>query len=156
MPRVQPRTRRRGRARRSCRHRSGAARAGAPHLRSDTHAGERKRRRAEILALQEALEALPGLVEDLGTDHEVADQLRAEYDRRLRILRADERDEATADGAANWEKQHADLRVALLGRKHDTLVRLRDRDEIDDNVLQQVQAALDLEWVAVDRHRRET
>ena len=48
------------------------------------------------------------------------------------------------------------LRVALLGRKHDTLVRLRDRDEIDDNVLQQVQAALDLEWVAVDRHRRET
>ena len=48
------------------------------------------------------------------------------------------------------------MRVALLGRKHDTLVRLRDRDEIDDNVLQQVQAALDLEWVAVDRHRRET
>jgi hypothetical protein len=46
--------------------------------------------------------------------------------------------------------------VALLGRTHDTLARLRDRDEIDDNVLQQVQAALDLERVAVDRHRKDT
>jgi hypothetical protein len=53
----------------------------------------------------------------------------------------------------SWEKQHADLRVALLRRKHDTLVRLWDRDEIDDSVLQQVQAVLDLERVAVDRHR---
>jgi hypothetical protein len=89
-------------------------------------------------------------------DREVADQLRAEYDRRLQILRADQDDTATADGAATFEKQHADLRVALLGRKHDTLVRLRDRDEIDDTVLQQVQAGLDLERVAVDRHRRDT
>jgi hypothetical protein len=32
-------------------------------------------------------------------------------------------------------------------------VRLWDRDEIDDSVLQQVQAVLDLERVAVDRHR---
>ena len=97
---------------------------------------------------------LPGLVEELGTDGEVADQLRAEYDRRLRILRANEHDEpAAAAGAMSWEKQHADLRVALLGRKHDTLVRLWDRDEIDDSVLQQVQAVLDLERVAVDRHR---
>jgi hypothetical protein len=60
---------------------------------------------------------------------------------------------SAAAGAVSWEKQHADLRVALLGRMHDTLVRLWDRDEIDDSVLQQVQAVLDLERVAVDRHR---
>ena len=34
-----------------------------------------------------------------------------------------------------------------------TLVRLRDRNEIDDSVLQQVQAVFDLERVAVARVR---
>jgi hypothetical protein len=99
------------------------------------------------------LEALPGLAEDLGTDQEVAEQLRAEYDRRLQILSAYERGEPPAEGAVSREKQHVDLRVALLGRKHDKVVRLWDRDEIDDSVLQQVQAVFDLERVSVEKHR---
>jgi CPA1 family monovalent cation:H+ antiporter len=122
-------------------------------LRGDEDAVERERRRAEITALQDALEALPGLAEDLGTDQEVADQLRGEYDRRLQILSANERDEPPAEGAVSREKQHVDLRVALLGRKHDTLVRLWDQDEIDDSVLQHVQAVFDLERVSVEKHR---
>ncbi len=51
------------------------------------------------------------------------------------------------------EKQQVDLRVALLGRKHDTIVRLWDRNEIDDSVLQEVQAVFDLERVSVEKHR---
>jgi hypothetical protein len=51
------------------------------------------------------------------------------------------------------EKQHVDLRVALLGHKHDTIVRLWDRNEIDDSVLQHVQAVFDLERVSVEKHR---
>jgi CPA1 family monovalent cation:H+ antiporter len=122
-------------------------------LHQDGEAVERERRRAEAIALEEALEALPGFAAELGTDRQVADQLRAEYDRRLQIVRADGHDEVPDDGAASWEEQHADLRVALLRRKHDTIVRLRDRDEIDDGVLQEIQAVLDLEWILVDRHR---
>jgi len=96
---------------------------------------EREHRRAEITALREALEALPGLAEELGTDQEVAEQLRAEYERRLQILSANERDEPADDGALSRERQHVDLRVALLRRKHEAIVRLWERDEIDDSVL---------------------
>ncbi len=122
-------------------------------LGSDEDAIERERRRAEIIALQEALDALPGLVEQLGTDGEVAEQLRSEYDRRLQILCATDHDGPAAEDAVSREKQHVDLRVALLGRKHDTIVRLWDRNEIDDSVLQEVQAVFDLERVSVEKHR---
>ena len=122
-------------------------------LGNDEDAIERERRRAEIVALREALDALPGLVEQLGTDGEVAEQLRTEYDRRLQILSATDHDGPAAEDAVSREKQHVDLRVALLGRKHDTIVRLWDRNEIDDSVLQEVQAVFDLERVSVEKHR---
>lgn len=122
-------------------------------LGSDEPEVERDRRRAEITALREALGALPGLAEDLGTDAEVVDQLRTEYGRRLQILSAADGDGPPAAHAVSREKQHVDLRVALLGHKHDTLVRLWDRDEIDDSTLQQVQAVFDLERASVDQHR---
>jgi monovalent cation:H+ antiporter, CPA1 family len=121
-------------------------------LGSDEQAVERERRRAEMTALQEALDALPGLAEDLGTDEEVADQLRTEYARRLQILSAHDHDEPAED-AVSRERQHVDLRVALLGHKHDTIVRLWERDEIDDSTLQQVQAVFDLERASVEKHR---
>ena len=73
--------------------------------------------------------------------------------RRLRILSATDRDEPAAEDAVSREKQHVDLRVALLGHKHDTIVRLWDRNEIDDSVLQHVQAVFDLERVSVEKHR---
>ena len=122
-------------------------------LGNDEDTIERERRRAEIVALREALDALPGLVEQLGTDGEVAEQLRTEYDRRLQILSATDHDGPAAEDAVSREKQHVDLRVALLGRKHDTIVRLWDRNEIDDSVLQEVQAVFDLERVSVEKHR---
>jgi CPA1 family monovalent cation:H+ antiporter len=122
-------------------------------LDGDERAVAGERRRAEMTALREALDALPGIVEELGTDREVAEQLRAEYDRRLQILGAHERDEPPAEGLVSHEAQHTDLRVALLQRKHDALVRMWDRHEIDDDVLQHVQGVLDLERIAVERHR---
>ena len=122
-------------------------------LGNDEDTIERERRRAEIVALREALDALPGLVEQLGADWEVAEQLRSEYDRRLQILSATDHDGPAAEDAVSREKQHVDLRVALLGRKHDTIVRLWDRNEIDDSVLQEVQAVFDLERVSVEKHR---
>ncbi|WP_406451896.1 hypothetical protein OH768_09250 [Streptomyces sp. NBC_01622] len=41
--------------------------------------------------------------------------------------------------------------LALLARKHATVVRLRDEDRIDDSVLRQVQARIDLEEIRLSR-----
>lgn len=49
---------------------------------------EQERHPAEILATEEALAALPQLAAGLGTDTEVADRLRREYEKDLRVVRA--------------------------------------------------------------------
>lgn len=98
--------------------------------------------------LEEARDALPGLAGDVGAGDEVADQLRAEYDRRLRILHAD----GERDSAQRWAEQERALRLAALAHKHDTVVRLRDEGTIDDEVLRLIQTGLDLEEVQIRHH----
>jgi CPA1 family monovalent cation:H+ antiporter len=113
---------------------------------------ERERRRARITATERALEVLPELAARHGTDSEITEQLRAEYDRRLRRLRADH-DRAADGGAGSWEQQYADLRRAVIAHKHDTVVRMRDDGEIDDEVLRDIQDDLDVEQVHLSRQR---
>jgi CPA1 family monovalent cation:H+ antiporter len=94
---------------------------------------------------------LPDIAGRLGIDAEVAEHLRSEYDRRLRILR----DGEVGDGidAAGWEQQYTDLQLALLAHKHDTVIQLRDEGQIDDEVLRQIQDTLDLEKLQTIRRR---
>lgn len=125
-------------------------------LRGDDDVVERERRDAEIIATEAALRALPRLVEDLGTDRDVADQLRDEYQRRLLVLRAGQRSDGETGGVTDREERYTALRLALLGHKHRTVVRLRDHDEIDDVVLQRIQAKLDLEEVVMTRRHGAT
>jgi len=113
----------------------------------DDHEADRERRRAEVTAMERAVAALPAMAAERGTDPEVIEQLRTEFERRLRVLRGDE------SGEAGWEHQYADLRLAAIGHKHDTVVRMRDDGEIDDEVLLQLQDGLDLEEVHLNRHR---
>jgi monovalent cation/hydrogen antiporter len=110
----------------------------------------RERSLAETTALEKARDALPGLAGDVGAGDEVIEQLRADYDRRLRILRADEGSES--DGDQQWEEQDRALRLAALDHKHQTVVRLRDEGTIDDEVLFGIQSGLDAEEVQI-RHR---
>jgi CPA1 family monovalent cation:H+ antiporter len=96
------------------------------------------------------------MADDLGAGQDVADQLRAEHDRRLRVLRTDgdEADDAgERDGAREWEEQYAALRLAVLSHKHDTVVRMRDEGRIDDTVLRQIQTNLDIEEVQITHHQ---
>jgi monovalent cation:H+ antiporter, CPA1 family len=104
-------------------------------------------RRAYIAATEEALKALPGLAAEHGTGPGVIDELRTEYDRWLRALRTGDED-ATA-----WEQQYAELRLAVIARKHDTIVRMRDSGEIDDEVLLRLQDRLDTETVHLEQNR---
>jgi Na+/H+ antiporter len=107
---------------------------------------EQERHQAEIRATEEALAAIPRLADDLGTDPEVAGRVRREYEKHLRVLRAS--DGPTEDERAlRYDQQYTALRLAGIARKRATVVRLRDERRIDDTVLRQVQARLDIEDV---------
>jgi CPA1 family monovalent cation:H+ antiporter len=104
-------------------------------------------RRAYRTATEQALKALPRLAAERGIRPEVAEALRGEYDRLLRGLGSGD------DDATGWVDQYARLRRALIADKHDTVVRLRDQGQIDDEVLLRLQDGLDTEAVHLDRDR---
>ncbi|AGL16438.1 Na+/H+ antiporter [Actinoplanes sp. N902-109] len=106
---------------------------------------ERERREAEITSLDHALKSLPELATGLGVSDAVREQLRTEYDRRLRVLRDGEPHSRRDWDAANYEQQYAALHLAAIDHRHDTVVRMRDEGAIDDEVLRKVQDGLDLE-----------
>ncbi|WP_104103430.1 Na+/H+ antiporter [Arthrobacter sp. 08Y14] len=120
-------------------------------LPQDTEARTEELRFAQASAINDALEAMPRLAAELGTDQQVVDELVTEYNQRLGVLRAlaNETD-ADDDGAARAltrAGQYRELGLALIARKRNTLIRLRDERRIDDTVLLQLQARLDLEEV---------
>lgn len=112
-------------------------------LPADT-AVEAERHLAESRAAEEALEALPRLSAELGTDPDVVDRMRLELDKRIEVLQAHR--EGTADHpAVRHDEHYTALYLALTAHMRATVVRLRDERQIDDTVLRQVQTALDLE-----------
>lgn len=101
---------------------------------------------AETTATEEAIEALPRLADELGTTPNVAEWLRQEYGARLATVRA-RGTESNDDDALLQNRHYTDLRLALIGHKRATVVRLRDQRQIDDTVLRRIQADLDKEEV---------
>jgi monovalent cation/hydrogen antiporter len=121
------------------------------HLPPDTGVDD-ERKLAERLAAEEALDALPRLAAEQDVDDAVTDRLRHEYEKHLRILEAgDGDDEEAAEHARHWEQQNHDLRAAVIAHKRGTVLRLRDEGRIDDTVLRQLQAKLDIEEVRLSR-----
>jgi CPA1 family monovalent cation:H+ antiporter len=116
-----------------------------PH---DTSVDE-ERRLAATLAAEEALAALPETAAELGTDPDVIERTRLEYEEHLGVLAADGEDED--EPVRRHDQQYSELRLALLARKRATVVRLRDEQRIDDIVLRQFQTKLDIEEVRLTR-----
>lgn len=111
---------------------------------------EAERQLAETLAAEDALAAIPNLAAGLGTDPEITRRLRREYEKHLRLLSA--RDTGANDEPAlRYDQQYTALRLAALARKRATVLRLRDERRIDDTVLLQLQARLDIEEVRLSR-----
>jgi CPA1 family monovalent cation:H+ antiporter len=107
-----------------------------------------ERELAERTSAQEALDALPEVAADLCTHHDVTDRLRVEYQEHLRVLRARSANadaDETGDLTVRLDEQYTALRLAVLARKRATVLRLRDERHIDDTVLRQIQARLDIE-----------
>jgi Na+/H+ antiporter len=111
---------------------------------------EQERRLAETRATEEALSALPQVAAELGTDPEVVDRTRREYEEHLQLVRADG-DDAEGEPVLRHDQDYAALRLALLARKRATVLGLRDEQRIDDIVLRQFQTRLDIEEVRLSR-----
>jgi monovalent cation/hydrogen antiporter len=122
------------------------------HLPADTQV-EEERMLAKVTAAEEALEAMPKLAAELGTDPVVIQRMQREYDKHLLLLReGDEEDER--DDHVSYRRLEADyqaLRLALIANKRATVVRLRDEQRIDDGVLRQIQVRLDIEELRLSR-----
>jgi Na+/H+ antiporter len=119
------------------------------HLPEDGRAAQ-ERHLADTVAAESALAALPQVAAELNIDAHIVERLRHEYDKHLKILRADGAD-PEEEPALRYDRQYTALRLALLARKRATVVRLRDERQIDDAVLRQVQARLDIEEVRLSR-----
>ncbi|SCE71473.1 sodium/proton antiporter, CPA1 family [Micromonospora coriariae] len=98
-------------------------------------------RQARLRATEVGLAALPQAAAEVGADEEAVRRLEAEYQRHLEDV--NEGGGRTAEELAR-ERQ---LRLAVLNHKRREITRLRDRREIDDLVLLDLQSALDNEEI---------
>ncbi|SHH32649.1 sodium/proton antiporter, CPA1 family [Jatrophihabitans endophyticus] len=107
-----------------------------------------ERHLAEVATTDAAYESLEQLAAELGSDERVVERVRREMDKRRKLLAADG---AVDDPIVQHHDQYTELRLALIARKRVTLLELRDEQHIDDIVLRQVQAVLDVEEVRLTR-----
>ncbi len=122
-------------------------------LRPDDEALEAERLLADRTATEEALAAIATVATELGVGRDVADRVRTEYFEHLLLLMARGAPGPEAEPTVRLEDEGTALRRALLDRKRTTVIRLRDERRIDDAVLRQVQARLDIEELRLERGR---
>ncbi|ASW57411.1 Na+/H+ antiporter [Plantactinospora sp. KBS50] len=100
-------------------------------------------RRARLRAAEVSLAALPEVIAETGVSAEVGAGIRREYEHSLGKARGAEDD----DEARTRDQEARQLRLAALERKRREITRMRDANEIDDAVLREIQAALDIEEI---------
>jgi monovalent cation/hydrogen antiporter len=107
-------------------------------------AREGETRTARMTANHAALDALPTIARSMNAPPEMVERVRADYEEHLEELRA----EGDADReAVRYEKLEHELRLAVLERKRQAVTALRDANKIDDYVLRDLQAGLDIEEI---------
>ncbi|MGC5020141.1 Na+/H+ antiporter [Micromonospora sp. DT47] len=111
-------------------------------LRGDRERGDEVRR-ARVKATEAGLAALPEVAAELGVAPDAVDRLRGDYQRHLDDTAAAGEGE-DADRARELDRR---LRLGVLEHKRREVTRLRNANEIDDSVLREVQAAMDIEEI---------
>jgi CPA1 family monovalent cation:H+ antiporter len=103
---------------------------------------------AETFTLDAAIEAIDTTAAELGSDQRVVERVRHELDKQRTLLAA-----AGADGdpVVQHDDQYTSLSLALIARRREALLELRDAQRIDDIVLRRVQARLDIDEVRISR-----
>ncbi|MFF0717982.1 Na+/H+ antiporter [Verrucosispora sp. NA02020] len=103
---------------------------------------EDESRQARVRATQVTLDALPDIAERIGADADILRRIQDEYSGHLDAAQAEPEDDTAAVQEA--ERQ---LRLAALDHKRREITRMRDSREIDDVVLRELQAHLDVEEI---------
>jgi monovalent cation/hydrogen antiporter len=107
-----------------------------------------ERHDAEVRITDVAIDSLESLADELGTDERVVARVRTEIEKRRKLLAADG---APDDPVVRHDDEYASLHLALIARKREALLELRDEQRIDDIVLRQVEATLDVEEIRFSR-----
>jgi Na+/H+ antiporter len=103
---------------------------------------------AEVFTLEAAIEAIDATAAELGSGELVVARVRHELDKQRSLLAAAGADD---DPVVRHHDQYTSLLLALIARRRDALLELRDEQRIDDIVLRRVQARLDNEEVRLSR-----
>jgi CPA1 family monovalent cation:H+ antiporter len=113
----------------------------------DTSVAE-ERQLAEVYTLDAAIEAIDDTATELGSGETVVERVRHELSKQRELIAA-----AGADGdpVVQHDDQYTSLSLALIARRREALLELRDEQRIDDIVLRQVQARLDIDEVRISR-----
>ncbi|PQM45634.1 putative Na(+)/H(+) exchanger [Mycobacterium talmoniae] len=109
-----------------------------------THADELQLARTR--AVEAALEALPQVAGQLDVSPELLRRLQKEYEDQAALVAANSDDTAPNDVAERNELVRR-VRLGVLEHKRQAVTELRDQNHIDDIVLRELQAAMDLEEV---------
>jgi CPA1 family monovalent cation:H+ antiporter len=101
---------------------------------------------ARTRAAEVALDALPQVADELGVGPKLRSRLQKEYEEHAALV------EAGADESGNNRLAEAgdlirQVRLAVLDHKRRAVTELRDQNRIDDIVLRELQATMDLEEV---------
>ena len=99
---------------------------------------------ADEYTLDAAIEALDTTASELGSGEMVVQRVRHELDKQRKLQAAAG---AEGDPIIQHDDQYRSLSLALIGRRREALLELRDEQRIDDIVLRRVQARLDQEEV---------
>src|SRR3954471_18855934 len=99
---------------------------------------------ADEYSLDAAIDALDATASELGSGGMVVERVRHELDKQRKLQAAAG---AEGDPVIQHDDQYRTLSLALIGRRREALLELRDEQRIDDIVLRRVQARLDQEEV---------
>jgi monovalent cation/hydrogen antiporter len=108
----------------------------------ESHADEL--RLARCHGAQAALDALPLVAAEVGINEDLQNRLHAEYKKHAALVRASD-DSSTRNDAEERSDLIRQVRLGVLEHKRRAITELRDQRRIDDIVLLEVQASMDLE-----------
>ena len=116
----------------------------ALRIRDDGADREREELRARLVAARAALAALDGLVEQDWTRDDTIERMRNLYDYRLRRFGA-RAGKVPDDGYEDRSLSYQRAVQSVIAAQHRAVVDLRNRGEIADDVMRQIERELDLE-----------
>jgi Na+/H+ antiporter len=108
-------------------------------------AREKETRKASLKASKAALAALPRIAESLNASDDMVERIRVDYEDHITELLAEGADGEDNRRAVRFEQQEHQVRLAVLDHKRQAVTDLRNANQIDDYVLRDLQASMDIE-----------